>query len=94
MEFSDLSGWYKARSGQIYGVSDAPGGGASTLRGNKHMAATDCSQLLPWLAALILLNGIEIMLLISNHMRLRRVRETVMDGVEAQLMGIEKEEPF
>jgi hypothetical protein len=90
MEFSDLSGWYKARSGQIYGVSDAPGGGASTLRGNKHMAATDCSQLLPWLGLLILLNAVEIMLLIAMTVRFHTNRETVMDAVEARLMEIDK----
>jgi hypothetical protein len=51
----------------------------------------DCSQLLPWLAVLVLLNGIELLLLIGMTVRLKAARDTVMDAVEARLMEIEKE---
>jgi len=54
------------------------------------MAATDCSQLLPWLGLLILLNAVEIMLLIAMTVRFHTNRETVMDAVEARLMEIDK----
>jgi len=53
----------------------------------------DCSQLLPWLAVLILLNAIEIIFLIGVTVRLNHARDNVMEAVEARLMEIEKE-PF
>ena len=54
------------------------------------MNITDCSELLPWLAALVFLNGIEILLLIGVTLRLRSARDTVMDAVEARLLEVEK----
>ena len=53
--------------------------------------ATDCSQLLPWLAVLVLLNGIEIMFLIGMTLRMNKARDTVLDAVEARLLEFEKE---
>jgi hypothetical protein len=55
------------------------------------MNITDCSELLPWLAVLVLLNAVEIMLLIGVTLRLRSARDTVMDAVEARLLEVEKE---
>jgi hypothetical protein len=52
---------------------------------------TDCSQLLPWFAVLVFLNGVEILFLIGVTLRLRSARDTVMDAVEARLLEIEKE---
>ena len=80
-----MSDLYNAQSGQIYGVSDAAAGEMMNIIG------TDCSQLLPWLAVLVLLNGIEILLLIGMTVRLNSARDTVMDAVEARLMEVEKE---
>ena len=54
------------------------------------MNITDCSELLPWLAALVFLNGIEILFLIGVTLRLRSARDTVMDAVEARLLEVEK----
>jgi hypothetical protein len=54
------------------------------------MNITDCSELLPWLAVLVFLNGIEILLLIGMSLRLRSARDTVMDAVEARLLEVEK----
>ena len=54
------------------------------------MNINDCSQLLPWLAVLVFLNGIEILLLIGVTLRLRSARDTVMDAVEARLLEVEK----
>ena len=54
------------------------------------MNINDCSQLLPWLAVLVFLNGIEILFLIGVTLRLRSARDTVMDAVEARLLEIEK----
>ena len=51
---------------------------------------TDCSQLLPWLGVLVLLNGIELLLLIGMTARLASARDTVMDAVEARLLEVEK----
>ena len=56
-----------------------------------NIIGTDCSQLLPWLAVLVFLNGIEILFLIGMSLRLRSARDTVMDAVEARLLEIEKE---
>jgi hypothetical protein len=80
-----LSGLYTPQSGQIYGVSDMPWPGGETRM------ATDCSQLLPWLAVLILLNAIEILFLIGVTVRLNNARDTVMEAVEARLLEVEKE---
>ena len=55
------------------------------------MNINDCSELLPWLAVLVFLNGIEILFLIGVTLRLRSARDTVMDAVEARLLEIEKE---
>jgi hypothetical protein len=55
------------------------------------MNITDCSELLPWLAVLVFLNGVEIMLLIGVTYRLVNARDTVMDAVEARLIQVEKE---
>jgi hypothetical protein len=55
-----------------------------------NIIGTDCSQLLPWLAVLVFLNGIEILLLIGMSLRLRSARDTVMDAVEARLLEVEK----
>ena len=52
---------------------------------------TECSQLLPWLGLLILLNAIEIIFLIGVTVRLNHARDNVMEAVEARLMEIEKE---
>ena len=54
------------------------------------MNINDCSQLLPWLAVLVFLNGIEILFLIGVTLRLRAARDTVMDAVEARLLEVEK----
>ena len=54
------------------------------------MNITDCSELLPWLAVLVFLNGVEILLLIGVTLRLRAARDTVMDAVEARLLEVEK----
>ena len=54
------------------------------------MNITDCYELLPWLALLVLLNGVEIMLLIGVTYRLVHARDTVMDAVEARLLEVEK----
>ena len=54
------------------------------------MNITDCSQLLPWLAVLVFLNGVEILFLIGVTLRLRSARDTVMDAVEARLLEVEK----
>ena len=54
------------------------------------MNINDCSELLPWLAVLVFLNGIEILLLIGVTLRLRSARDTVMDAVEARLLEVEK----
>ena len=59
-------------------------------RGVMNIIGTDCSQLLPWLAVLVFLNGIEILLLIGMSLRLRSARDTVMDAVEARLLEVEK----
>ena len=80
-----MSGLSNPKSGQIYGVSEAAAGEMMNIIG------TDCSQLLPWLALLVLLNGIEILLLIGMTYRLVNARDTVMDAVEARLMEVEKE---
>ena len=79
-----MNGSCNPKSGQIYGVSDAAAGVMMNIIG------TDCSQLLPWLAVLVLLNGIEILLLIGVTLRLRSARDTVMDAVEARLLEVEK----
>jgi len=54
------------------------------------MNINDCSELLPWLAVLVFLNGIEILFLIGVTLRLRSARDTVMDAVEARLLEVEK----
>ena len=54
------------------------------------MNITDCSQLLPWLAVLVFLNGVEILFLIGVTLRLRSARDTVMDAIEARLLEVEK----
>ena len=79
-----MSGLSNPKSGQIYGVSEAAAGEMMNIIG------TDCSQLLPWLAVLVFLNGIEILLLIGVTLRLRSARDTVMDAVEARLLEVEK----
>jgi hypothetical protein len=75
---SYLSDLYNAQSGQIYGA------GVNGM-------ATDCSQLLPWLAVLVLLNGIEIMFLIGMTLRMNKARDTIMEAVEARLLEVERE---
>jgi hypothetical protein len=54
------------------------------------MNINDCSELLPWLLVLVLLNGVEILFLIAVTLRLRSARDTVMDAVEARLLEVEK----